>query len=178
MKKIAIVAAMLACQGAVLAAEDVKVNFYGEVSLGQLQYKDPGFDFSPAFVRVLAGKNFNNHFAVEGLLGASLSNNKKTISSVELTTELPYLLGVYGKVFTNPNEDLEIFARLGSGNFKRTFSTSKISLSETGSNFSYGVGAKYAINKAISATADYMTYYQTKNSVGLSGFSIGVGYNF
>ena len=184
MKKIALIAAMLAIHGVSSSQETTKPSTYLELGFGKLNYKEPSLNFSPMYTRLLAGKNINEHFGIEGLIGTSIASEKKTIGYVESTANFPLIYGLYAKAFANPTEELEVFGRIGYGglsrkfDFKSTVSSNSASLSDTGSNYSFGIGAKYAVNKTTSLSVDYMQYYPSKNSVELSGVTVGLSYNF
>ena len=184
MKKLALITAMLAIHGVSSAQETTKPSTYLELGFGMLKYTEPGLSFSPMYTRLLAGKNINEHFGVEGLIGTSIASEKKTYKDIEYTNSVPLIYGLYAKVFANPTEELEVFGRIGYGGISTKFDvksidgSEKVSISDTSSNYSYGIGAKYAVNKTTSLSVDYMQYYPSKNSIQIGGVTVGLSYNF
>jgi len=149
---------------------------YVDVGYSMLTYSHLGTDFKPGAARIIVGMNTNNNFGYEGMLGAGVSSDNNKIGSVSYKLSIPTLYGLYGKAFTNISDEVEIFGRLGWAGFKREFTPQKTG--NTGSGLSYGVGAKFAISKSVNISADYMSYYPSKNNLSLSGFTIGAGFNF
>jgi len=149
---------------------------YIDLGYSMLTYSDSGTDFKPGAVRIVIGMNSNNNFGYEGMLGAGVASDQKSLGGVATKLSIPTFYGLYGKAFANITNEVEVFGRLGWAGFNRE--TTPQSTGNTGSGLSYGVGAKFAISKSVNVSADYMSYYPTKNTVGLSGFTLGAGFNF
>lgn len=177
MKKYIIAASALLGLTSVFAQEANNNTPYIDVGYTMLTYSDSGYDFSPGAVRVVVGMNTNSNFGYEGMFGAGIVSSTKTVTGVELKSSIPTFYGVYGKAFANVGSDVEVFGRLGWAGFNGEL-VGNSKATNTGSGLSYGVGAKYSVSKTMTISADYMSYYPTKNTVGLSGFTIGAGFNF
>ena len=158
-------------------AEDAKNSTYVDIGYTMLTYTDSGTDFSPGAVRLIVGNNTSSNFGYEGMLGAGVASSSKTVSPVSYKTTIPTFYGIYGKAFANLSNEVEVFGRLGWAGFNREITPTRTT-SNSGSGFSYGVGAKFSISKTMTISADYMSYYPTKNTVGLSGYTIGTGFSF
>jgi hypothetical protein len=158
-------------------AEEAKNSTYVDIGYTMLTYADSGTDFSPSAVRLIVGDNTSSNFGYEGMLGAGVASSSKTISGTSYKSTIPTFYGFYGKAFANLSNEVEVFVRLGWARFDRDI-TPKSTTSNTGSGLSYGVGANFSVSKTMNISADYMSYYPTKNSIGLSGYTIGAGFSF
>lgn len=158
-------------------AEDAKNSTYVDIGYTMLTYTDSGTDFSPGAVRLIVGNNTSSNFGYEGMLGAGIVSSTKTVTGVELKSTIPTFYGVYGKAFANVGSDVEVFGRLGWAGFNGEL-VGNSKATNSGSGLSYGVGAKFSVSKSMTISADYMSYYPTKNTVGLSGYTIGAGFSF
>ena len=177
MKKLFIMASTAVALSPVFAEEAKNNAPYIDVGYTMLTYADSGTNFTPSALRLIVGVNTNNNFGYEGLIGAGVATNTKTANGTSYKVGIPTFYGVYGKAFANVGSDVEVFGRLGWAGFNREITPTNTT-ANTGSGLSYGVGAKYSVSKTMTISADYMSYYPTKNTVGLSGFTIGAGFNF
>lgn len=177
MKKLLLVISSLAFVNATFAAEADNDKPYVEIGYTALTYDESSYSFSPSNIRFVVGKNEGN-FGYEALLGINSSSSTKTYSSVDLTYKVNYIIGLYGKALTHLSDDVELFGRLGWAKFDETVSASSTSTDDSGSGLSYGLGAKYKIAKNMNLNIDYMVYYPTKNNISLTGYTIGLGFNF
>ena len=177
MKKTILFTSFVLSMTPLLAQEAVNPAPYYELGYSMLNYSDSGSKFTPGAARLVVGVNANSNFGYEGIIGLGLVSSKKTVSGVDYKTSIPSFYGLYGKAFANVGNDVEVFARLGLAGFRREITPSN-GTSNKGSGISYGVGAKYAISKDTQISADYMSYYPSKNSVGLSGFTLGAVFSF
>ena len=158
-------------------AEESKNSTYIDIGYTMLTYTDSGTDFSPGAVRLIVGNNTSSNFGYEGMLGAGVASSSKTVSGISFKTTIPTFYGIYGKAFANLNNEVEVFGRLGWAGFNRDITPTKTT-ANSGSGLSYGVGDKVSVRKTMSISADYMLYYPTKNTVGLSGYTIGARFSF
>ena len=158
-------------------AEESRNSTYVDLGYSMLTYADSGTDFSPGAVRLIVGDNTSSNFGYEGMLGAGVASSSKTVSGVSFKTSIPTFYGIYGKAFANLSNEVEVFVRLGWAGFDREIKPTSTT-SNTGSGLSYGVGAKFSVSKTMNISADYMSYYPTKNTIGLSGYTFGAGFSF
>jgi len=178
MKKLFTFFTLIACGSLAYADNGKNDSVYVDLGYTALTYTD-GTDFSPTAARIMVGQNTWSNFGLEGMLGAGLTSNKQTVSGIAFTVSIPTMYGLYVKAYTNVSEDFELFGRLGYTGFSRKIAYSSTSTTDSGSALSYGIGAKYAVTKSTTISADYMVYQKGSGSkAGLTGFTFGVGYNF
>ena len=179
MKKLFTFFTLIACGSLAYADNGKNDSVYVDLGYTALTYNDSGRNWSPTAARIMVGQNTWSNFGLEGMLGAGLTSNKQTVSGIAFTVSIPTMYGLYVKAYTNVSEDFELFGRLGYTGWSRKLAYNSTSISNSGSALSYGVGAKYAITKSTTVSADYMVYQNGAGSdAGLTGFTFGVGYNF
>jgi len=134
---------------------------------------------SPTAIRGIYGYELNPNFSLEGLLAQGLSSSNISISGISTPVELKInsMYGLYAKPKFQVAPNWEAFARIGYAHIKGTVSSQSASNSDSGNSFSYGIGMSYAINKQLSVNLDAMSYYD-KNSMTVTGTTIGIGYKF
>lgn len=158
---------------------------YGELAFTTGQYEDSAagdtIKASARGLRALLGYGVHEHLAIEGLavfgLGDSdVKYNGETVPGVSL--KLDNVIGLYLKPKIKPTNELELFARLGFARVKATLALDGYgSESGTENDFSWGVGASYAVAPNAFVAADYLSYL-SKDGLKVNAFSIGVGYRF
>ena len=179
MKKLLLALSMtVAVSGAVAQSKD---GVYGEVSFASLSVKDKSDaemgTFKPSAIKLTLGKEVHSNLAVEAVVGNGISGDDKIYSDTTITLKAKEFYGVYARPFVKLNEQVELFARAGYLHAKLEASASGTSISDSGSDFSYGAGAAFSLTKTTAITADYMKYY-SKNEMEISGFSLGLRYKF
>ena len=134
---------------------------------------------SPTAIRGIYGYEVNPNFSLEGMLAQGLNNSNISISGISTPIELKInnVYGLYAKPKFQIAPNWEAFARIGYAHSKGTLSYKSASESSSGNSFSYGIGMSYAINKQLSVNLDAMSYYD-KNSMTVTGTTIGIGYKF
>ncbi len=179
MKKLLLVLSTLAFVNAAFAAEADNDKPYVEIGYTGLTYKESLGSWSPSNLRFIVGKNEGN-FGYEGMLSFNTATDSVAISSVTNTYKVNYMYGIYYKALSHLSSDLEVFGRLGWSGFNETMSYSNgtASADQTASGLSYGAGVKYKVSKDMNLNLDYMVYYPTKNNISLTGYTIGLGFNF
>ena len=152
-------------------------SFFVDVGYTGLTYKEDANSFSPSAVRVTVGKNEGNNFGYEGLLAIGAGSDTKLVSGTSVKLSIPTIYGLYAKGYINPSDNIELFGRFGFAGIS-TKVVGNSTATSSGSGLSYGVGVKFVITKDVKLTADYMTYYPTKNAVSLSGYTLGASFGF
>ena len=180
MKKIITAAALVA------ASVTAHAQFYGEVGYSVDSTKLTGSNVQetkPKALRALVGYDFNENFALEGIVGfgigeANVKTNGATVSGDK--AKLNNVVGLYLTPKVEVIDGLTASLRLGvarsNTKFKGTFSDTEITTST-----SYGIGVSYLIDSQISINADYMVYGAdnfNNKSLESKGFTIGAGYKF
>jgi opacity protein-like surface antigen len=159
--------------------------FYMDTSINVVKYTEPGLTFGPTALRVILGKKTSETFGYEGMLGFGVRNAQTQYTATDgtatsVTGEINNLYGLYIKARKGLGKDLEIFGRMGMASGERTLSTYPTGLSESDNKFlgfSYGLGAKAAIEKDMSVQFDYMSYYH-KGLTAIDAFSLGLSIDF
>jgi len=151
--------------------------FYGEIGYTGLTYKAPEVKTHPGGVRLIGGYEFHPNMAVEfiGLLGAK--EGEIPVDGGILKVKIDNIWGVFLKPKVAVTPEVELFGRLGYARTKTKFSGDGETGSESGNSVAYGVGASYAINKRVSLSFDYMSYYNRDN-IRIQGPTLGVGIKF
>ena len=168
--KAAVLATFVTC-GSAAHANDVAG--YAEIAYGQINYEESGYKFTPGMGRLIVGGAVNDNLALE-VMGA-LGMGKSTSGIVSL--EINNAFGLYARPFLKLNDTFEVFGRVGYFRGSITASASTISISDSGSDLSYGIGAGVKVAEKISIVADYMTYYD-KNSIKINGWTVGAKIGF
>ena len=161
-------------------------NWYGEVGyLGLKNSPNSGDSVTPKLARVTVGKNFDETWAAEAMLGVTASKAKVVaIVAPPVTGEISNtFFGVYAKPKYALTPDITLFARGGFAHTSLTeaFSDGRASESVSSTKLSYGFGAEMNINANWYGALDYMEYgkYSQDNSnVKYNGLTLSVGYKF
>ena len=137
---------------------------------------------------VIIGKNITKNFAIEGVLGMSLSDATYDASSLgygDIDLSVDNFVAVYGVGKTDLNSEIDLYAKFGylSGSMKGTLGGE--SGTDSDQDFSYGVGMDYKLNKDSAIGVEYVSYIdkdysflgQTFN-LSVAGFGINYKMNF
>lgn len=180
-------AAMLLAGGAQaqMARSATTGTVYGELGYAQLKISDTGIDVKPSILRGVAGYNFSDFLAVEGLLGFGVRKDSTTTTfagvPVGVEGEVRHIAGVYIKPKVSIGDGFELFGRLGYADTRLRVSASAAGLtaanSDSGSSLSYGLGANFNVSPRAYVGVDYMRYYK-KDDTKIDGVSFNVGYRF
>jgi len=172
-----VAASSIGLAASVANAQSAPKTWYGEIGLSQVTYKESGYSFKPTVVRAIVGTEVHPNMAVEGMFGLGISDDTTRISGVNVTGEINNTWGIFlkPKVALAPNFDA--FARLGYAKTKLSASVPGYRVTDSGGDFSYGVGLSYKVTKEVSANVDYMSYYD-KNGVKGTGITFGLGFSF
>jgi len=166
---------MLSLCGAAVADESSK--YYVEAGYGAIQYKESGLTATPGVGTLRFGVNIDKHLSVEGLLGTTITDATGLIGTIPLTIKIENVYGVYLKAKTEIAPNLQVFGRLGYMHATISASIPGYSLSQGGSDVSYGIGAQYSFTPTIYGQLDYMSYYN-KNGATANGPSVSLGLKF
>ncbi len=158
-------------------AQANKSEFYGELGLTSVTYKESGYSIKPTMIRAIGGVDVHPNFAVEGMLAIGATNDTVRIQNVNLTGEIDNAYGIFLKPKATLAPNLEVFGRLGYVKTKISASIPGYAISDTGSDTAYGLGVSYKFSESLSLNADYMSYYN-KNAVKGTGFTVGLGMRF
>lgn len=146
---------------------------YVEGAFGQLAYEESGYRLTPTVARVMLGAKVADNLALEALGAVGMGSSTSGI----VTLKVNHGFGAYAKPFFSVNDKVELFGRVGMFNGSLTASAPGVSISTSGSSFSYGAGIAVNIAENIALVADYMSYYD-KNSITVTGWTIGAKFAF
>jgi hypothetical protein len=154
-----------------LAATSVQAqNMYGDVAY---QMIDTNLDTDPAVIRGIVGHQFSPNIAVEGMVGLNVRDGEESIYGVTAKGKVDRLLGVYVKSQYTIDDTFELYTRLGVVNYKISASAGYISVSGSGTDLSFGIGAGYKLTRDLSINVDYMDFGDLEG-----GASIGMKFAF
>lgn len=180
MKKIILAGSALALMsvgGIAQAQEPVEQGYIG-ANYVFLTYEEDGFseDLDLGALAGKVGAKFNPYFAAELRAGFGVADESISANGATATLELDYLVGAYG-VLGLPNESpVYPYVVVGYTKGELTASVSgpggSASISDSETDFSYGVGANLAATEEFHVNVEYMNYFD-KDGYEISGFSVG-----
>ena len=166
-----------------LAAIGAQAQTYGEIGYATVSFTDPStsptYKSSPKALRGLVGYEVSENIAVEGIIGLGLGSDSIKVNgqSSGANLKINSMYGVYLTPKAKLADNLEGFVRAGYMHVKGTATDSGSSSTSSESGFSYGFGARYALDKNMSLNVDYMSYLN-KTDIKATGFTVGIGYKF
>lgn len=95
------------------------------------------------------------------------------VGGINVTGDLKYAVGLYA-VPKMKFGNAEVFARLGAIKAEAKASAMGMSVTESGTDFSYGAGARFTFSRSYYIGADWMQYYD-KNGIDAHGWTISLG---
>ncbi len=163
-------------------------SIYGEAAYSEVKISDtttPASDnigsYTPTAARLTLGKVVADNIAVEGFIVQGISSDSHLVDTTTVDIKLKTSYGLAIRPFVKLNDDLEVFARLGTARMKGkvTASNGNVSLSEDAATTHtlYGIGAAYSLNKEWKAVVDY-TKLSEKSDMKGTVVAVGVRYSF
>lgn len=152
-------------------AEDKKN--YTELGFGRLAVEDSGFRLTPFIGKLSVGTKLMDGIAVEGMVATGLASS--SIGGV--TVSVNNAVAAYIRPFVKLNDDLELFARLGYFHGTLTASSFIGTVTATGNDFSYGIGAAMKVSESTALTVDYTSFFNN-NGTNVYGYTIGARFGF
>ena len=158
-----------------------KPSSYIEIGGAGLTVKDtslPGISWKPTAAKLTFGKNIANNLALEFTVGSGVNSSTVNFNGVPVNTKIGLFYAVYLRPSIPLGDSAEFFARVGYLRGKTTVSIPGILTSESvDSSFSYGAGLAIKVTDNLSATADYMQYYNVDGTT-VNGFGAGLKSDF
>ena len=125
--------------------------------------------------KLFAGYKFNQYFAVEGFY-ADFGEVSATVNGTDVDVDYDgYGLSVVGILPATDNFD--VFAKLGYYHAEADASSSVGSVSSSGSDVTYGIGASYSFTEAFAVRAEWERF-NTDDDADIDLLSAGVSYSF
>lgn len=172
MKKTMIAGAIIASLSLVTAVEANEGNYFG-VGVTQFNIDDSSFEADVLTLDGRIGTYFNENFSGEIRAGFGVQDdtiNFDLNSSVDY--EMKNYYGAYLRAGVPAGEVFYPYAIVGYTRGKVEASFMGASASESESDFSYGLGADFALSNDFDITLEYMNYLD-KDGVEVDGISLG-----
>jgi len=153
---------------------------YVEVGFSAITIKDEtNFlgDYNNGAIKLTVGSEITNWLAIEGTVGTGVGDDTNNVLGVPVTVKTKEFASLYLRPFVKINEQVELFGRLGYFSGKIQASALGQTVSETDSDFSYGVGVAFSLTNTSAIVLDYMQFYD-KESVKITGFGIAYRQRF
>lgn len=167
-----------------LAAFSASAQMYGEIGGTAAKYQAQALGYPvesfPTAIRGIFGYEISPNLAIEAVAAFGVSADKVKFSGVTIpgaNFKVNNLYGIYAKPKYQFTPEFEGFIRAGFAYSKGTLSIGAQNASASENSFSYGLGVSYAVTKATSINADYMSYLDKNNSTA-TGYTFGIGYKF
>lgn len=136
-------ALMLGAPGA--AAQD---STYFGANYAIATYKETGVESAnPTALSLRLGKEISRNFAIEGRFGFGIGDDSVVVLGIPVTVEVEQFFGFYGRGILPLSEMFSIYGLFGFTNGEITASALGVSISESDSDISYGVGADLLFSK-------------------------------
>ena len=176
MKKIL---AIFAAASAFVATEAVAQNdqFYAELNYAHPTGEGYGYSITPSVIAGRFGMKFTDRLAGELLLGTAARGDSTNVDGVSVNVKIKNVVGLYLKGTLPVADKFSVFGRVGYTRAKIQGSALGVTVSDSDSGFSYGVGAQYDFTNQVYGMLDYMSYYD-RNGTTIRGPAIGVGMKF
>lgn len=168
-------------------AQSAASGTYGELGIAQVSFavSDASVPtLKPTVLRAVVGYGLSDNFALEGMLGAGMSDASADLStSASAKLKVESMVGAYLKVKAQAAPGVELFGRVGYAKIRTnaSFAVPAWSLSSSASSevdgASWGLGAKIAVSPTVALTVDFMSYFN-KDGGTATGPTFGVAYKF
>ena len=155
------------------ASADTSYYFGGNFSLLKADYDIIGDDASLTAIYGRFGAQLNENISIETRLGFGVGDDDVQYLGVDINTELDSIFGVYARAGAPVSESFYPYVIAGFTRGEATTSTEGfISVSESQTDMSYGVGADIGSSDTFLVNVEYMNWYD-KDGTEISGFSFG-----
>lgn len=125
-------------------------------------------------VNLRVGTFFDRSFSGEIRVGTGIGDD--TVGGV-VDVEIDQLIGAYLRSGVLTSGNLYPYLVMGVTQGKVTAKVPGIKSSESETDLSFGIGIDYTIKRSVSFNVEYINYI-SKNSVDISGFTLGVAKRF
>ena len=150
------------------------VSYFGaQLAVGK--YTEPGFPVAnPTMLVLRGGSLINKNFSLEGRFGFGLTEGEVTSSGIPITIEVNNMMGIYALGHLPMNNDLSIYGVLGytSGELTAAAPGTGITITDSDSGMSFGIGADLAISKTMAINVEYMSYIE-EETYDFSALAVG-----
>merc|ERR1711916_15427 len=141
---------------------------------------DDGIDVDLGALGARAGYKFTPYLGLEGEALFGVADEDFTFEGVDVSAELNYAVGLYGRVEAPVTDRVTLYGRLGVVNAELEVTASvpgvSISESESETGAGFGAGAEFAVTDTFGIYVDYTRY--DIDELEIDGLSVGGKYRF
>lgn len=180
MKKITgfIVISLVTALSGIVHAEST-TGFYGGVSIAKLEldYKESGYEPSPSVIAFTIGNRITENLAIEARLGTGISDGSDNVMGTDIDLSVDSFVGVYGKAIAPLSDVFELYAMAGYTRGELTLKGMGMKLTDSDSDFSYGVGGSFAVSEKFSINGEYARLF-SGDGYDVDSLSLGLQMKF
>jgi hypothetical protein len=172
-RKIALVSAVALALASTAALAD---DMYAGIGYGQAKIDTGGFgNAKPSVAFGNFGYQVNSNFAIEGRLGAGVSDDSVNVGGIPVKVKVDHYLGLYMKGILPLNDSVGLYAIAGASDAKATAKSGGASASDSNTEASYGAGMSVAVgsSKSTNLTLEWARLFKDTDAV-----SVGVSFKF
>jgi outer membrane immunogenic protein len=170
--------AALALGLSTLACAHAQQGPYMGVNLLQVTYKEDGIPTAtPMAIGFKIGNRINSNLAVEARLGTGLSDDTVNVLGLPVKLEVDRFIGVYMRGIAPISEAVSVYGLVGYTDGELTASVGNFSVSTSDSDFSYGLGADFAVANNVSLNVEWGRMFKGPG-YKLDALSFGVSVKF
>ncbi len=133
---------------------------------------DTGTSFSPLAAQFKIGTYINDNFAVEGRLGAGISEDEKSGTDVKIK----HLVGAYARGILPVNDKAEVYGLIGVTNVDIDATAGGSTSGTSDSGLSLGIGINVKLDRDFALNFEYANLYDDEvdgADLKVSSFSLG-----
>lgn len=173
----------LVALGAHAQASNPSTKLYGSVGYEAMNITATGngntAKADPGVLMGTIGYQLHPNLAVEGIVGGTVRKDEVRLNGLNtgIDGSIDSTYGVFVKPSLNLTDRLSVFGRVGYVHTKASLSSGNISVSESGEDAAYGLGASYALTNNSYVQANWTQYYD-RNGVEAKGWGVAYGLKF
>lgn len=158
-----------------LGTAQANEGLYIGVNYASVDYEETGFPtVSPTAIAFRIGNELNKNVAVEARLGTGLSDDTVTVSGVGIAVEVDNFFGAYVRGIL-PLGRISPYGLIGYTKGEVTARVGNISVSDDDSDFSYGLGADFNLNKTSAINVEWAKLF---SGADFDVYALSVGYKY
>lgn len=153
-------------------------GFYAGGLISRITYSEDGFsDASPTAIGLKVGTAINKNFAVEARLGTGLSDDSISVLGTSVDIKVDNFFGVYAKGILPLSDVVSVYGLAGYTRGELTVEALGQSSSDSDSDFSYGLGADFALSKTASLGVEWARLFKGSD-YKVNSLSLSVSFKF
>ncbi|MBL0917688.1 MAG: outer membrane beta-barrel protein [Hydrogenophaga sp.] len=133
----------------------------------------------PGVLMGTIGYQLHPNLAVEGVVGGTVKKDDVRLNGLNtgIDGSIDSTYGVFVKPSVNLTDRFSVFGRVGYVHTKASLSSGSVSVSESGEDTAYGLGASYALTPNSYVQANWTQYYD-RDGVEAKGWGVAYGLRF